>query len=243
MKIKHFLLIVAMIAFSGCAGLVKLLTWSPVPTGPEWRPLPPEDWAEDAFPEFDESIFLGWRGEDIGEAEIPDVDETLVYRLRARQYLTDDSVSKVWVDLDRDWLWDLRVQFDGEDVHIWASEDDNEIYGERLRWTGAGWVPAPVGEAEKPRREPSKTSIAVVTVLGFHGRAMSTAVLDAQPSQSWKLDVYPGNDGLADYADLDMNRDGRPEQRWHLAQDPVTMELLGEDGATFTWTGTSLVAQ
>ena len=240
-KIKHFLAILGTLAISGCAGLMAWMLHSPVPEGPEWRPLPPEDWSHDAFPEFDESLFLSWRGEEIGEAEIGDADPTLVYRIRARQYLTDESVSKVWVDLDRDWMWDVRIQFDGDETHLWHSEGDNEIYGERLRWTGAGWVPAPVVEATHAPRAAPKASVAVVTALGFHRRPMSTAVLDAQPGQPWKLDVYPGTDGLADYADLDLNRDGMPDQRWHLAQDPIVVDLLGDGGSSFTWTGSALV--
>ena len=248
MKIKHFLGICgggAVTLWGGC--VYALAQGPPPPEGPEWRPLPPDEWSAEAYPEFAEANLEVWLGQDIGEMEVGDTEPEAEYRIKVRQYMLDDSISRIWVDLDRDWMWDIRGEVrDGELLVIRFSPADNERYEPAVQWTGAGWTPAPMELKEKRETALGEgMSPAVFAAVGFRDQAIGSARLDVEPEKPWKLDVYPDSAGNADRAELDLDRDGSLDQIWRF-EDPVRVEITpkgAKEPVHYIWTGERLVPQ
>lgn len=244
MKIKHFLGLCGTAGLSLWGGCIYALTWTPPPpTGPEWRPLPPDAWHADAYPDFSEANLEVWLGQDLGEAEVMDAEPDAAYRLKVRQFLYDEAVSRIWLDLDRDLLWDVRGEVVDGALRVRFSPGDNERYEPAVEWTGAGWVPAAMELKQKRELAGGNgMSPAVFAAVGFRDQPLPEARLDVEPDKSWRLDVYPGADGRTERAELDTNRDGEFDQIWRFG-DPVIAEITPR-GATeavhYEWDGERL---
>ncbi len=139
-------------------------------------------------------------------------EEDALYRVKVRQYLYDSSVSQIWVDLDRDWLWDIKGHFRNGKLYIRFDAMDAERYGPQLEWTGAGWVLDPDWEAPSAGASSQVLSPGIYAALDWNGRPVEAAIVDLSPEETWRLDVYPNGKGRAERAELDMQRDGHIDQ-------------------------------
>ena len=242
-KIKHF---VGMLGFGllslwgGC--VVALASGPEKPKGPEWAPAPPEDWTPDLYPDFSEDFMLVWQGQDIGEREVADAEEGAPYRVKVRQYLYDTSVSQIWVDLDRDWLWDIKGQFRNGKLYIRFDTTDTERYGPQLEWTGAGWILDAEWEPPKSGGGSQEMSPGVYAALDWAEREIQGPLVDIAPAEPWKLDVFPDGSGRADKAELDLDRDGEVDQIWQFGGEEILVDMVsGDSTLPYRWNGERLV--
>ena len=242
LKIKHFVGTLATVLLTSWGGCVVGLASGPsAPQGPEWAPAPPEDWTPDLYPDFSEDYMLVWRGQDIGEREVADAEKEAPYRVRVRQFLYDDKVSQIWVDLDRDWLWDLKGHFAEGKLYLRFDPLDTERYGPQLEWTGAGWILDTTWVPPSVNERSQELSPGVYAALDWSGRDLPEAILDVAAGETWKLDVYPGRDGKAERAELDLKRDGTPDQIWRFGDEIHVDMVFGDDVRPYRWNGERLV--
>lgn len=242
-KIKHFVGMLGVGMLSLWGGCVVALTRGPeIPVGPEWNPAPPEDWDPERYPDFSEEHLLVWKGQDIGEREVADADPDQPYRVKVRQYLYDETVSQIWVDLDRDWLWDIKAHYRDGKLYIRHDEIDTERYGPQLEWTGAGWILDANWEAPSAEGSSMQLSPGVYAALDWADRPMAGAVVDVAPSEPWKLDVFPDSRGRAERADLDLTRDGHIDQTWTYGTE-IHVDMHPDKNTTmhYRWNGERLV--
>lgn len=264
MKLRNFLIIVAVIASAGLFGLVKLCgsrqpdpppapvpvaappapAPAPAPTPPTPPPAAPTTLAARSH----DAETLGWANKTLAGDKGKDVSKGKPYKINVYKDAGHTGVNRAKVDLDRDDKFDEKYTFDGTTITLQVAPDDDERYTAIYTWTGSAWQPDAATAAAVPRVEaaepakPTKPALAAraydLDVIAWKDRSISSdKVKDAIGGRAYKVNVYKdAGSATVNRAKVDLDRDDKWDEKFTFDSTGITLQRAPADDEQYTET-------